>query len=202
MYTFTHLEDYVKNLYSYLAINYHYEINMNEIANKLNIKLRFWDEKSEATYYRGKFIIYINETISIQEQWQEFSHELGHVFRHEGCQLSMSYEFRQFQESEANNFAYHFCIPTFMLLNYEIANYVNIKDGVPFVSKTFNVTDDFALERLRQFKRKIQQAKMDEEHRRYMESLYPKAGPYSEETNEVLRNLNIILERKKKGVNN
>ncbi|MBS4172076.1 ImmA/IrrE family metallo-endopeptidase [Bacillus sp. FJAT-49736] len=197
MYTFTHLEDFIKNLYSQLSIVYPHEINIMEIARKLNIKLEYWDETSQVTYYKGKFLICINEELSPQEQWQDFAHELGHVFRHDGCQSSMSNQFRQLQENEADNFGYHFYIPSFILLNYEISSYVNIKDGVPFVMKTFNVTEEFAIERLRQFKRRIQQAKMDEEHRRYMDALYPKAPPYSDETNEVLKQLSIILEKKR-----
>lgn len=86
---------------------------------------------------------------------------------------------------------YQFCVPTFMLLNYEINDFLNIKTGIPFITKTFNVTPKFAERRLVMFRNQILQAKMDEEHRRYMEALYPKVNPenYYDETKAILSKL-------------
>ncbi|KYD03488.1 hypothetical protein B4102_3406 [Heyndrickxia sporothermodurans] len=196
MYSFTMLEDYVKRVYSYLSIDDPIDIDMELISYKLGIRLKYWDEGSEASYFRGNFYIYLNERLPIQEQWQEFGHELCHVLTHEGHQSFMPNEFLKYQEIKAENFALHFCVPTFMLLNYEIANYYNIKDGIPFVAKTFNVTEEFAKKRLIHFRNQLNQAKSDEEHRRYMESLYPKAPPYSKETNAILNKLSILIEKK------
>lgn len=81
---------------------------------------------------------------------------------------------------------YHFCVPTFLLLDMNISNYFNIEDGIDIVASTFNVTTDFARKRLEMCRNQVMQAKADEEHRKYMESRYPKAPPYSEETNKIL----------------
>lgn len=190
MYTFTQLEDYIKNLYSYLSIDNPIDIDMELITRKLGIKLNFWDEGSEASYFRGKFYIYLNKKLLPEEQWQEFGHELCHILTHEGHQSFMPNEFLKYQEIKAENFALQFCVPTFMLLKY----------GIPFVSETFNVTEDFASKRLMHFRNQLHQAKSDEEYRRYIDSLYPKAPPYSKETNAILNQLNILLQKKKKGV--
>ena len=200
LYTYTQLEDYIKDLYSYLDINDPNNIEINEIACKLDIKLKFWDEKSEANYFRGKFYIWLNKFLNKQTQWQEFGHELCHVLTHEGHQSYMGKDFLRYQEIKAENFALHFCVPTFMLLNYEITNYYDLTDGIPFVTETFNVTENFAKKRLVHFRNQIQQAKADEQHRKYMESRYSKAPPYSKETKNILNKLNILLEKKKKGV--
>lgn len=196
-YTYTPLEEYIKKLYQQtLNINEPMFINMPEIAIQLKIKLCYFDEQSTAMCRKGNYRIFLNELLSPQEQWQDFGHELCHVLRHDGSQDKMGKPLLYLQENQANNFMLHFCVPTFMLLNYQIANYFNILDGIPFVTKNFNVTEEFARQRLIHFKNQIQQSKSDMEHRKYMESLYPKAPPYSKETNAILKKLYMQLEKK------
>lgn len=191
-YTTTHLEDWVKEFYNGLGIFHPHQLDFLDISNRLGFGVHFQDISSR--YFRGDIII--DKRLSPQEQWQDFAHELGHALRHGGNQLYMSKSFINLQENQAKTFMYHFCVPTFMLLNYEITNYYNIYDGISFVVEKFKVTDSFAEERLIHFRNKINQAKSDEQHRKYMDSLYPKAPPYSDETNAVLRKLYMQLERK------
>lgn len=172
------------------------KINMLAIADCLNVKLRFWDDTSEATKIKGVHWIFLNEHLSPEEKWQDFGHELCHVLQHSGYQWNLPFEFRLYQEVKAENFMHHFCVPTFMLQDYEFTNYYNFDDGVPLIAKNFNVTEEFAKIRLNQYKKKVLQAHSDEEHRRYMESMYPKAPPYNEETNKVLDQLNALLIKK------
>ncbi len=195
---FSNLEDFVENIYQEIGILTPKELDIHAISRGLNIKLKFWDETSEAIENNGEFWIFLNEDLGPKEQWQDFSHELCHVLQHEGYQQTMAPDFRLYQEVKADNFMYHFCVPTFMMKSYQVANYFNIDDGVPIIAKDFNVTEEFARKRLIHYRNKIQQAKSDDEHRKFMERLYPKAPPYSEETNKVLDQLNAIL--KKKGV--
>lgn len=196
---YSNLEDFVEKIYQELGILTPKEIDMYAISRGLNIKLRFWDETSEATESNGSYWIFINETLTPQDQWQDFAHELCHVLQHEGYQQKMSMSFVLYQEVKADNFMYQFCVPTFMLEDYKIANYYNVEDGIPIIARDFNVTEEFARKRLIQFRNKIQQAKLDEEHRRFMERLYPKAPPYSKETMKVMEELSAILY--KKGLN-
>ncbi|HAM81614.1 ImmA/IrrE family metallo-endopeptidase [Ornithinibacillus bavariensis] len=83
-----------------------------------------------------------------QKEWQLFGHELGHSLRHCGHQLKMHPLFKELQEYQANYFAYHFCIPTFML--DKLINYT-VKD----IMALFNVENDFALRRLEMHKGKF-----------------------------------------------
>jgi Zn-dependent peptidase ImmA (M78 family) len=196
-YTYTPLEEFVKNLYSLLSISTPKEISMDDIAEQLKIKLYFYDDGSTAVGNR----IFIDEKLSKPRQWEDFGHELCHVLRHHGNQLLMQkndllQSFRRLQESQSDNFMYQFCVPSFMLLNYKIANFLDVKAGIPFIVENFNVTEEFAEERLKRFKRQMLQSKSDTEHRTFMESFYPKAPPYSKETNDVLKQLNLILEKK------
>jgi Zn-dependent peptidase ImmA (M78 family) len=196
-YTYTPLEEFVKDLYSVLSISTPLEIDIKDIANQLNIKLYFYDDGSTAVGNR----IFIDERLSKARQWEDFGHELCHTLRHHGNQLLMLkndllHNFRKLQESQSDNFMYQFCVPSFMLLNYKIANLTDVKAGIPFIVEKFNVTEEFAAERLKRFKRQLLQAKSDAEHRAFMESLYPKAPPYSEETNAIIKKLSILLEKK------
>lgn len=199
-YIMTKSEDDVKNLYHEMSIYAPQEIDICNIASSLNINLNFSDISSQALKIKGEYYIFINNTNSIQEQWQDFGHELGHWLKHVGDQKKLNISFRHLQEWQADSFMFHFCVPTFMLLNLNISNYSNIEDGVPYISKIFNVTEDFSRERLRMFQRQMFQAKSDEEHRKFMESLYPKAPPYSDETNKVLKQLELLKAKKKQKV--
>ncbi|WP_313431738.1 ImmA/IrrE family metallo-endopeptidase [Siminovitchia terrae] len=193
---YSYLEDFIKYMYQSIGINTPTELDMKPIASYLNIELQFWDEPSEAIRDYGTPWIFINEKLSLKEQWQDFGHELCHVLQHVGNQRNLPVDFRLYQEVKAENFMYHFCVPTFMLEGYQVANYFNIDDGLPIIAKDFNVTEEFAKTRLIHYRNKIQQAKSDNEHRKFMERLYPKAPPYNDETNKVLDQLNAILMKK------
>lgn len=195
-YQMTTLEEDVQNLYTSLSIFEPDEIDMYCIADKFDIWIHYRDEKSEMKCVNGLYSIILNENKTELEQWQDFAHELGHVIKHVGKQHELRIMFRNLQECQANNFMYQFCVPTFMLLNYEISNYMNISDGVPFISKKFNVTKEFAKRRLIHFRNQCQQSISDEKHRRRIEALYPKAPPYSAETNAILNKLHKQLEKK------
>lgn len=192
----TLLEDWIENFYIQIDIHYPSQLCLESIARKLGIFVAF--RKITSRIYED--IIIIDNRLNIKQQWEEFAHEICHFYRQDGNQLIMHKEFLELQEAKAENFALHFCVPTFMLLNYEITNYCDLTDGIPFVMETFNVTEDFAKRRLIHFRNQIQQAISDEQHRKYMESRYSKAPPYSMETKNILNKLNILLEKKKKGV--
>ncbi|MDY0394741.1 ImmA/IrrE family metallo-endopeptidase [Virgibacillus halophilus] len=76
-----------------------------------------------------------------KKEWQEFGHELAHHLRHCGQQLNMHPLFRQLQEYQATYFAYHFCVPTFMLQQL-------IGISVKQIMNLFNVEYEFAVRRL------------------------------------------------------
>lgn len=187
-YTLTNLEENIKTLYFEQGITKPSEIDMWQFACKFDIWIEFEEGKSELVEtQKDLFTICLDERNSPQKQWQDFSHEFGHVIRHVGKQHKLREYFRDLQEFQANNFMYHFCVPTFMLIDFNVTNCLDIENGAKFVSDTFNVTEEFAKKRLALFRDKLLQAKSDEEHRRYMEARYPKAPPYSQETNDIVK---------------
>lgn len=196
-YQFTQLETDIKHFYDKLRIFSPSDIDMYYIANEMDIWIHYHND--ESTLYKsrnGLYSIFLDERLSYQEQWQDFGHELGHVIKHVGNQHKLKPMFRLLQENQANNFMYQFCVPTFMLLDLKVITYMNINDGLTFISKTFNVTHEFARVRLNHFKNQLLLAKSDSEHRAYMAARYPKAGPYMQETLDVLNQLDIIIAKR------
>ncbi|WP_052343611.1 ImmA/IrrE family metallo-endopeptidase [Bacillus massiliigorillae] len=198
-YIFTQLEEDIRDFYHTLSITNPHEIDMYHIANTFDIWIEYENEKSDLIETtNGMFTISLDNRLTTQEQWQDFGHEFGHYVKHVGKQHKLRKHFRDLQEYQADNFMYQFCVPTFMLFNYQTANYLNIESGITFVSEKFNVTEEFAKNRLIHYRNQLMQAKADEEHRMYMETLYPKAPPYSKETNRILAQLHRQLTNKSK----
>lgn len=196
-YQMTMLEEDIEALYKEMGIFSASDLDMYYIASELDIWIHFWEQKSEMKCVNGLYSILLNEHLSRQEQWQDFGHETGHIIKHVGKQHELKKMFRDLQESQANNFMFQFCVPTFMLLNYQINEYANFEDGVHFISENFNVTEQFSRIRLNHFKNQLLLAKSDAEHRAYMRARYQKAGPYSKETQDVLEKLNFLITRRR-----
>lgn len=164
-YQLNRLEEKIQQIYTDLCISNPSEIDPYHIANEYNVWIYFHEDESEVYKRKGKdsdlYSMYLDERLSFQEQWQDFCHEFGHVVEHVGNQNKLQKPFRKLQERQANNFMYHFAVPSFMLLNYEIANYY--EDGVFFIADTFNVTKEFAYRRLEMFRRQLKQADLDKQ---------------------------------------
>ena len=146
---YSHLEDYIKDFYTRLGITTPALLDFRKIAEKLGIKVFYWPDTSQALFAKEKPFIFLNESLSKQQRWQEFGHELSHVLLHTGDQFFMSPLFREYQENKANNFMYHVCMPTFML------DGLRLNDCTPAtvmqLQKLFNVEYEFALKRLTQY---------------------------------------------------
>lgn len=151
-YQTTLLEDSIKEFYQKLDINSPKQLNMREIARRLNIKLTFLNISSRT--YKGEIII--DSRLSPEEQWLEFAHELCHVLLQYGNQIiTLNNLFIEYQEWKANNFALHFCVPTFMLRKYNINN---TNEGIRIIKNKFYVTDEIAQKRLNHYRSQLIQS--------------------------------------------
>lgn len=145
MYTYSHLEDYVSNLLKGLAIHHPSQLNIETISYRLNKMINYMP-------YRAMCIdreIFLDSRSSKRGQWQDFAHELCHNLLHEGDQALISAMQKDGQEFKAENFAQHFCIPTFMLNQMTFNEYD--RDPLLRVQETFGVEYDFAKKRLHQY---------------------------------------------------
>lgn len=118
------------------------QLSIKNIANKLKLKI-----------FYGKVSLRFDNNIVIkrsteQQEWQLFGEEVGHYLRHIGNHVAMHDLFRDYQEYQASYFAYHFCVPTFMLQQID-----NITTNE--IMKTFNVESCFASRRIEIHERKM-----------------------------------------------
>ncbi|PIC87941.1 hypothetical protein CSV72_01985 [Sporosarcina sp. P20a] len=152
MYVNSHLEDYIENLYTGLSINNPAQLNEYVIADRLDIRIYLASDPSEAFYWQEQYYIFINRDLDSQQRWQDFGHELCHILRHSGHQGHMTPPFRELQEWQADNFMYHFCIPTFMLKHIRLPP--DQQAAAYVITQFFNVELKFAEERLNRYLRK------------------------------------------------
>ncbi|MCS1383595.1 ImmA/IrrE family metallo-endopeptidase [Lysinibacillus sphaericus] len=146
---YSHLEDFIKEFYFKMNITTPPLLDFREIAQNLGIKVFYWSETSQALYANDLPYIFLDESLTQQQQWQDFCHELAHVLLHTGDQFYMYPLFREYQEYKANNFMYHACMPTFMLDELQLCDY--LPQTVVKLQELFNVEYEFALKRLTQY---------------------------------------------------
>lgn len=153
IYIHSHLEDYIANLYKKIGIRRPEQLKLDAVSKKLNIWVYTFGRPSEAVYSNGRQYIFLNRYLSPQEKWQEFGHELCHILRHTGYQKKMNPLFVELQEWQADNFAMHFCVPTFMLQRIRLPP--DRQAAVYVIAETFNVEMKFAELRLDRYLQKL-----------------------------------------------
>ncbi len=123
-------------------------LSITTITERLDIMLHYWKYPSSIANYRGKWCVCIDENINDCRQWQSFGHEMGHYFNDETTYALLNESYAAYGETKADYFAYHFCVPTFMLQQLKE---VSVYD----VMELFNVEFDFAMRRLEMYRSKI-----------------------------------------------
>lgn len=157
IYHTSHLEDFVEEIYKQINITEASHISKETIAGRLGIWLHYWDGKSKGIERKnGLNSILIDESLDSTVQWHEFGHELCHILRHSGNQLYMTDSFKRLQEEQANIFAYHFCVPTFMLHDLKLPGHIH--QAAVIISDTFNVSYSFAAKRYTMYINKVRSA--------------------------------------------
>ncbi|MFD1066638.1 ImmA/IrrE family metallo-endopeptidase [Oceanobacillus locisalsi] len=138
---YSHLEDYIYELYMKIGITKPSEMDMFLIAKLLGVVISYQNRA-----IRMENEIALNKG-TIRSEWMMFGHEICHYLRHVGIQLVMNKLFVDLQEYQADYFAYHFCVPTFMLDKLDISCAEDI-------IKHFEVDYEFALRRLEMYENK------------------------------------------------
>lgn len=144
---YTHLEDYIYDQYKSIGITEPEQLDMRYIARKLGVDI----------VYRKTIFRFGNEVVltpgTPAEEWMNFGHEICHYLRHCGNQANMNPLFIELQEWQADNFALHFCVPTFMLNRIRLPP--DRLAAVYFIAETFNVEIEFAEVRLERYLQKL-----------------------------------------------
>lgn len=137
-------ERFIMNFYQSINIHEPLEISKEVVVDCLNIKLLYWTNTSSIAWYNGNYFMFLNNTLTLQQQWQDFGHEMYHYFFDNTRYDLLKESYAEYGESKADYFAYHFCVPTFMLDNLKGVDVYNVME-------LFNVTYDFALKRIEMY---------------------------------------------------
>lgn len=141
-------EKYIMQFYQSININEPLLLSIEIVIEHLNMKLIYWQHSSAIALRNDMYNVFINENITMQQQWQEFGHEMYHYF-YDGTNYNVLKEtYATYGECKADYFAYHFCVPTFMLTRIQDVSVYDIVE-------LFNVEFDFALRRLEMYHNKI-----------------------------------------------
>lgn len=188
-YQLTPLEQEVRGIYHSFCIYRPDQIDMHDLAHKMDIWLHTAPMDSKARCWRGMKSMVIDSRKTEPEQWEDFGHEIGHLRYHAGSQLMIREDLVEYQETKANNFALHFCAPTFMLLDSGIP--CTWAEAMLFVMETFNVTERFAKKRLEHFNNQVIGFEFYEALRREWKAINKMESIYSSLNSSYLLSLNL-----------
>lgn len=160
LYKPTRLEHYVSESFKKLGIYEPSQINKSYIAEKLGIYLEYSHHKPYA-YEEDDFkLINIQKNAPRKVQREQFFHELDHILRHAGNQLTLPKAYIDRQEWDCKNFMLNAAIPYHMIHFISDYEYDNIKH----LSDAFGVTENLIVERLQQIKRRREMYLLESRH--------------------------------------
>lgn len=143
------MEKFIEGIYNKINMNkpkmlQHDRIKL-DISNHLKIHKYYYVMSSEINNLSGRWHIFLNENDSKEQNWQNFGKLLGYYFYNEINPKRLSIDREIDFDNQFSNFAYHFCIPTFLLEQIPLDN---VESPEKLISIIFNVQEDFAYERL------------------------------------------------------
>jgi len=141
-------ETKVMKFYKKIKILKPAQLSIEKISRKIDISIVDWEYSSEVVRWQGKTKVFLNGELNDRQKWQEFGHEMKHVLFDVGRQEFLPEKFVYFQEYKADHFAYHFCIPTFMLEQMKPLT-------TRIIMSDFNVEYSFAAKRLEMYQNRI-----------------------------------------------
>ncbi|THF78032.1 ImmA/IrrE family metallo-endopeptidase [Cohnella fermenti] len=160
-YKTTPMEQWIENLWRRAGISSPAQLNVDEVAARLNVWVHYLNQSSKALEWMGMRSILLDRRLSRAEQWEDFLHELCHVLRHAGSQALMPQSFLEHQEADANRFVLYASVPSFMLRDANLPE--RQSEAADWISSHFGVTHKLAYKRLEQIQRRTFEAILWEE---------------------------------------
>ncbi|WP_438350420.1 ImmA/IrrE family metallo-endopeptidase [Paenibacillus sp. FA6] len=156
----TALEEFLEDIYLQCNIIEPHQITVDEISHRLNVWVHYMDIRSRALEsVAGMHSMFLDGRIPSEEQHLEFLHELCHLLRHAGNQTVLPELFTQAQEDEANLFVMYAAIPFSMFAKLSIPDQRG--EAINYIARKFQVTHEFAEQRLDQIQRRELQGLFD-----------------------------------------
>ncbi|WP_054634844.1 ImmA/IrrE family metallo-endopeptidase [Thalassobacillus sp. C254] len=151
-YFYSHLEDWVSDLYIKNQIYTAKELSVENLANVFNVEVIPNEEVSVCRNSYGERIIFLNINQNPEEINADFFHELGHLLRHEGHTEYLYEDYTRYLEWDAQRFAYVAALPWHILKHYNL----NDRKIVNKISSEFCLPINFTVTRLFQIKRRME----------------------------------------------
>ncbi|WP_139993650.1 ImmA/IrrE family metallo-endopeptidase [Kurthia sp. Dielmo] len=148
-FTLNKKEEIIREIYNLAEVSQPSYKNDLHISEILDIEVVFLPFKMKVI--SGNGVIYMNADVQKEHFREIFAHELCHALWHEGNQTLLKPLWKEYQEWTAESFAAHYCIPTFMLLNFDFDSYAT-KEHLYFdIAEKFTVSKSFAKKRIDDF---------------------------------------------------
>ncbi|MCY9593760.1 ImmA/IrrE family metallo-endopeptidase [Paenibacillus chitinolyticus] len=156
----TYLEIWIENLYRSQKITIPQQLNVIEVASRLNVWVYWWNSGSESFERNGMMSIFLDRRLPQSQQWLDFLHELCHLLRHWGKQFDMPKEFRELQEWQASHFVMYASIPYYMYESLPLPD--KDSEAAEALKSEFGVPIEMAYARIQQIRRRILQGICDQ----------------------------------------
>lgn len=150
-YTKSALEDWVTQRYYKQHIKTPQDIDKTLIARYYGIYIHYKPMSPRYDVYGRYRAIVLDSRSTIEEQREQFFHELCHILRHVGHQSMMPKAFRELQEWDAHHFTMYAVLPYFMVKQFDFEDPLIIQT----LSQAFKVTESLCKKRLDHIKRNI-----------------------------------------------
>lgn len=191
-YQMTILEEFLESTYEAAGIIYPYQITVEELSYRLNVWLHYKPVTSRALEaVSGMYSMFLDERLPPDQQRMDFLHELCHLLRHAGNQISLPAAFTEMQEIEAEHFVLYAAMPFSMIKRLDLPDRRGL--AVSALVETFQVPAAFAERRLDQLQRRVLQNmwnQLSKEHENKMHHFEP---TWSRETMRILKQLDRQL---------
>ncbi len=151
-YNFTRIEKWITDEYLKNNIHTPEDIDIEKLASVYNVAIWMFPMDARYDIFNGKKIIVIDSRTTIEEQREQFFHELCHILFHVGHQSRMHEPFREMLEWEADNFVMYAALPYHMIERYDLTNEYLIHE----LASEFKVTKTLCQKRMEQIKNRIQ----------------------------------------------
>lgn len=154
----TLMEDFVKELYTRHGFLRYSDLKIQKLANAFGLNVTF--KPTKAYRYGCNIVLSILKPFDVQKA--SFFHESGHCLRSDGIQTKdVPPPLKELQEWDANRFALHAAMPSFMLQETDLSREGVIQE----LAEDFNVPESFVRKRLDHYKRQLVQKESDRQRR-------------------------------------
>jgi Zn-dependent peptidase ImmA (M78 family) len=147
------MEEFVEELYIDNDINNPEDITIENLSEKLNIPILSAPIKSRGHETEsGNRYMALDDRLSRSQQRYYFLHELCHILRHAGNQVTLPEDFVRYQEEDSDQFALYALMPFFMIDKIILSG--NLNQSIDQLSYVFSVERSLAKKRYDQILRR------------------------------------------------